>query len=110
MFGVSLLNEALQTVEGSATVTQVATVEEALTTIKKGVDLVITHWCWRQEPGSTGEDLLQAIRTQDLRTPVLVFSQAGQADVRKPVAFGLGAAGYTYSWETLVGEIERILG
>jgi len=72
--------------------------------------LVITHWGWRHEPGSTAEDLLQSMRNEDLRAPVLVFSQTEQADIRKPIALALGAADYTYSWENLVGAIERILG
>ena len=33
-----------------------------------------------------------------------------QAAERKPIALGLGAADYTYTWESLVGAIERVLG
>ena len=110
VFGVQLLKEGLQSMDGRASVIEVGTVEEALKTIKTGADLVITHWGWRREPGSTAEDLLQSMRSEDLRAPVLVFSQEEQAAERKPIALGLGAADYTYTWESLVGAIERVLG
>jgi hypothetical protein len=71
-------------------------------------DLVITHWGAKNRP-PTALALLQDMRQGGQDVPLLVFSTAGQADVRKPLALGNGAQAYCFRWETLFREIERVL-
>ena len=108
LFGMELLRHAANLVTGSAEITQVASVDQAVEALQSPTDLVISHWGRRNEPGSTAEDLLIAVRSQGLEAPVVIFTQHLGADERKERAMQLGAAAFTFKWETLVGEIQRI--
>jgi CheY-like chemotaxis protein len=108
LFGIELLQHAARKATESTQVIQVGSVQEATRALQIPTDLVITHWGRRSEPGSTAEDLLTAMRSQGLEAPVVVFTQHREADERKRRALQLGAAAYTFKWETLVGEIQRI--
>lgn len=78
-------------------------------------DLLITHWGTRRARDadgnsiSTAERLMYEMRAQDFRCPVLVFSIAEPANVRKPIALGLGAQGYYFTFGGLLRGIERVL-
>jgi len=79
-------------------------------------DLVITHWgegaarddARRRIPAAVR--LLTGIRTRDLRCPVVIFAAAEGAEQRTPIALGLGAQAYCFSFEGLYRTIERVLG
>lgn len=53
--------------------------------------------------------LLEAMRREDLRCPVVVLSTSTAADARKQAALGLGAQAYCFRWESLFREVQRIL-
>jgi len=78
-------------------------------------DLVITHWgdgAARTPDGSscsTAVGLLTAMRTRDLRCPVIVFASAVNADERKRVVLRLGALAYCFSFSDLYRTIEDAL-
>lgn len=72
-------------------------------------DLIITHWGYKPKQSSTAQELLQQMRQQDIRVPVLIYSTYEHAGERKPVALGLGVQGYYYSTEGLLKAIERVL-
>ena len=105
--------------EGTALVT-VATADEGLAELEapRGgapFDLVITHWgegaarddAGRRTPAAVR--LLSGIRTRDLRCPVVIFAAAEGAEQRKPIALGLGAQAYCFSFEGLYRTLERVL-
>jgi len=77
-------------------------------------DLVITHWgdgAARTSDGSscsTAVGLLTAMRTGDLRCPVIVFASAVDADERKNVILRLGALAYCFSFSALYRTIEAV--
>ncbi|MDA0334275.1 MAG: SIR2 family protein [bacterium] len=99
----------------------VSTAEEgvaALASAENGgesFDLVITHWgeAGALTPGgkpcSTAVGLLGAIRTRDLRCPVIVFASATNANERKPAVLGMGALAYCYTFADLYRRIEETL-
>ena len=81
----------------------------------KPFDLVITHWgdgSARTPHGSscsTAVGLLTAMRTGDLRCPVIVFASAVNADERKRVILRLGALAYCFRFSDLYRAIEDAL-
>lgn len=99
--------------EGLDRFVQVETVERAIEALRSPpgrpcpFQLVITHWGADTEP-STAETLLEAMRREDLRCPVVVFSTSSEAEARKEVALGLGAQAYCFRWESLFREVQRI--
>jgi hypothetical protein len=52
--------------------------------------------------------LLEQMRREDLRCPVVVFSASTEADARKQAALGLGAQAYCFRWESLFREVQRL--
>jgi hypothetical protein len=72
----------------------------------KAFDIVITHW--GHEP-STAEHLLQGMRREDLRSPVIVFSTKTEADARKKKALSLGAQAYCYEYDALLRALDHVL-
>ena len=93
---------------------KVLNAEEAMEAFKPApeevkYDLVITHWGYTRGQASTAQKLLQHIRKEDIRVPVLIYSMRQYADERKPIALGLGAQGYYHSTEGLLKAIERVL-
>lgn len=91
-----------------------ATPEQALPMLYKAsrrdpFDLVITHWGADTGPEPAAVRLLQGIRREDLRAPVIVFASNEDMDERKRTALGLGAQDYCFGFETLFRTIERVL-
>jgi hypothetical protein len=107
---------------------QVETVEQALAALRSPTgqpcpfQLVVTCWGAKQDP-PTAVVLLEHMRAEDLRCPVVVFSTAPQVDAlettalettalettaRKTTALTLGAAAYCSRWESLFREVQRI--
>lgn len=80
----------------------------------KPFDLVITHWGDGQAQDDeesvtpTAVRLLQGIRRDDLRVPVLVFASDADAERRRNEALGLGALAYCCQFETLLRKIEEV--
>jgi hypothetical protein len=72
-------------------------------------DLMITHWGRSGGQLPVAVRLLEGMRKQDLRCPVLVFSRARDANVRKPQALALGAQGYCFTDDGLLRAIEHVL-
>jgi hypothetical protein len=108
-----LVDAAREAGHPGAEVVSVPSAEDALDVLRRmdhdreSVDLVITHW-GRVE--HTAEQLLGAIRTSDLRVPLIVFAGYENGEVRKRVALALGAQGYYHSWEGLRRGIEQVFG
>ena len=69
---------------------------------------MITHWGMEHAP-PTAVALLEGMRRQDLRSPVLIFSTRRDANARKPEALALRAQDYCFSNEGLLHSIKRIL-
>lgn len=95
-------------------ITHAADAEEALQRLKapgqkRVYDLVLSHWGYKPGQASTAERLLQTIRKDDIRVPVVIYSTREHADERKPIALGLGAQGYYFTNDGLLQAIERIL-
>ena len=78
-------------------------------------DLAITHWGDGAAPTPDGAScpgavgLLTAMRSRDLRCPVIVFAGPGNADERKRTALGLGALAYCFSFGGLYRTVEDAL-
>jgi hypothetical protein len=99
----------------------VDTADEGVAAIESGVsqdrpfDLVITHWGHNaaQTPGGlqcpTAVGFLSAIRSRDLRCPVIVFAREIGAPQRKLTALGLGALAYCFDFSSLYRTIEDAL-
>lgn len=91
----------------------VATADEGLQALAAAAagsspfDLVISHWGGARAP--TAVRLLEGMRRQDLRSPVLIFSSQHHAETRKTEALALGAQGYYFSNDGLLRGIERVL-
>lgn len=91
----------------------VQTVEQAIVALRGPrnepcpFSLVITHWGADASP-PTAVALLERMRAEDLRCPVVVFSTAPDADARKITALALGAQAYCFRWESLFREVQRI--
>jgi len=98
----------------SFSVEPTSTAEEALSLIKANQEastpfhLVITHWGSRSKP-PVAIRLLEGMRAQGLRSPVLIFSTRKGANARKPHALALGAQAYCFSDDGLLRSIQRIL-
>ena len=92
---------------------QLQTLEQAITALWSPpgtpcpFQLVVTHWGSNETP-PTALALLEQMRRQDLRCPVVVFSTPSEADARKQAALGLGAQAYCFRWESLFREVQRI--
>jgi len=95
---------------------QVRTVDEAVTALqtaaqeKRPFDLVITHWGFQARSQSVAEQFLSAMRRQDLRGPVLIFSGESDVEKRRRHALSLGAYEYCWTFGGLLRAIERVLG
>jgi DNA-binding NarL/FixJ family response regulator len=117
------LREAVKLVGGEhASVQHVPSVEEAARLLRpypepSGYDLVISHF---GEPpiGSAAapakipaaaENLLSTIRKQDIRVPVIVYSQRKDLSERKASVLQLGAHGYYFTLRGLLKGIESVL-
>jgi len=91
-----------------------STAENALSCIRANqeastpFDLVITHWGSRRTP-PTAVRLLEGMRGQGLRSPVLIFSTHDDASARKARALALGAQAYCFSDDGLLRAIQSIL-
>lgn len=72
-------------------------------------DLVITHWGQNQGPTPTAVRLLEGLRRQDLRCPVIVFATRKYAGTCKPQALRLGAQAYCFTNDDLLRAIEYVL-
>ena len=78
-------------------------------------DLAITHWgdSAAQTPDGAScpaaVGLLTAMRSRDLRCPVIVFAGPGNADERKRTALGLGALAYCFTFGGLYRTVEDAL-
>jgi hypothetical protein len=109
-----LAHEARGVRPGSVQVELCSSGDEALGRIEAAqraatpYDFVISHWGSKYEP-PTAVRLLEGMRQQDLRVPVLIFSRKVHADVRKPQALAMGAQAYCFSNDGLMRSIERIL-
>jgi hypothetical protein len=88
--------------------------EDALRRLKAAADssspfdLVITHWGAKQGTLPTAVALLEGMRKQDLRCPVIIFSTREHANVRKPQALVLGAQAYCFTNDGLLRAIEHV--
>lgn len=69
-------------------------------------DIVITQW---GRLPSTAEELLEGMRRQDLRAPVIVFSKPIDATARKKKALALGAQAYCYRYDELLRALDHVL-
>ena len=92
----------------------VSTVDQALVRLATcGYDLVITHLGHGASPphASTAEALLEQMQRPRHGAPVVVFGSHAteHADANKRRSLRAGASAYTYSWDALFREIERIL-
>jgi hypothetical protein len=73
-------------------------------------DLVITRWGHHPNRPADAVVLLEGLRREDVRAPVVVFASGAHADVNREAALGLGALEYTSDWETLFEVIDRRFG
>ena len=95
---------------------QVRTVDEAVTSLqtaaqeKNPFDLVITQWGHQKGKEAVAERLLNVMRIQDLRSPVLIFSSNTDTAERRRLALALGAQEYCWEFGGLLRAIERVLG
>jgi hypothetical protein len=71
-------------------------------------DLVITRFGWREDGSSDFEHLLKAMRSQDLRAPVIVFASGYHRDENRPKVLAMGAYAYTDTWEELFRTMEEL--
>lgn len=94
-------------------IVSVRDVEAAAGALRDGPwDLVLTHWGEgdASDGTSNAEALLKVIRSEDHRVPVIVYSVAERAAVRRPVVISLGAQAYTGGHRELFAAIVRTLG
>jgi CheY-like chemotaxis protein len=95
---------------------QVRTVDEAVASLQMAAqqerpfDLVITQWGHQKGKEPVAERFLNAMRTQNLRSPVLIFSSNADTAERRRRALALGAHEYCWSFSGLLRAIERVLG
>ncbi|WP_164018043.1 SIR2 family protein [Pyxidicoccus trucidator] len=101
---------------GTLQVTHVRSVEKAIAALRsekmknEQFDLVISHFGQELKGLTVAERLLEAMRHQDLRSPVLIFSKNDDASERRRRALALGAHEYCWSFGGLLRAIERVLG
>lgn len=76
---------------------------------KRPFDLTISHWGHSRGRSPTVVRLLEGMRSEDLRCPVILFSTREHADERKPVALGLGAQAYCFTNGALLKAIVGVL-
>ncbi len=78
-------------------------------------DLVISHWGADRvlecdgERLANGPRLLKLMRREDLRAPVVLFSNPTEVPERKRLALQLGARAYCYTYPALFRELEAIV-
>lgn len=92
--------------------------QEAIARIEREppFDLIVTHWGEGQSTRRDGatcanaERLLGELAGIEKRAPVIVFAAKRDAAERKQRALRAGAVAYTFTWERLFEEIERVLG
>lgn len=70
-------------------------------------DLVISRWGHHEKRAADAIVLLETMREDDIRVPVVVFASGHWAKVNRENAFRLGALEYTSSWKNLFAVIER---
>lgn len=93
---------------------QTSTIHDALARLAtRDYDLVITHFGHGTSPphGSTAEAFLDRMDRPHHGAPVVVFGSYSteHAEANKRRSLRAGASAYTYSWDGLFREIERIL-
>lgn len=71
-------------------------------------DLVITHFGFEGADPSNAERLLMAMRGQDLRAPVVVFSSGAHRERNRQRVLDLGALAYTETWPELFRTLHRL--
>jgi hypothetical protein len=92
---------------------QAETLEHAIGHLQKAkrgrhCDLVITRFGWREDGSSDFEHLLKAMRSQDLRAPVIVFASGSYRRENRPKVLAMGAYAYTDTWEELFRTMEEL--
>lgn len=104
-FGERLLREA-----SPDSVRCVDTIEDGLAALcedgEMSTDLVITRWGHAGAGHSDAEQLIRAMRTRDILSPVIVFAK--DIDANRTRALRLGAFAYEHEWSGLFGAIERL--
>ncbi len=85
-------------------------VEQALDALRgrsEPFDLVISHF-GHSRGGSNAEKLLEAMRKEDLRAPVIVFASEAYRRENRPMVLRLGAFAYEHEWGALFDRIEDL--
>jgi hypothetical protein len=106
--GVAYLREASR---GLCTIDLEPSHSSAIARAKSGnYDLVITRWGHHPKRPADAVVLLEGLRREDVRTPVVVFASGAHAVENREAALRLGALEYTSDWETLFEVIDRRFG
>jgi CheY-like chemotaxis protein len=102
-YGAKLLTDAADATGGATRIDQVRSVDEAVAALDAAAaDLVIVD-------RPLAEGLLRAMRSKDLRSPVVVFARGDRNDADRRLALSLGATDALWEWADLFQEIERVL-
>lgn len=104
-YGAALLRDAAADAGGATQVRTATSAEAALDALRAGgVDLVLLD-------GPLAEQVLVAMRAEDLRAPAVVFSRTGGTGgiVDRRSALALGATDALTEWGDLFREVARIL-
>jgi hypothetical protein len=114
-FGMRFLKGAAEGAERPCEIVQVETWEEGVEQLEGQTwDLVLSHWGHARgggeeaAPVSVAQRLLREMRSRGLEAPVIVFAWKEHADDNKRASLRLGAQAYTFEWQTLFREIERV--
>jgi CheY-like chemotaxis protein len=97
--------------EERCTIDTVATPDEAMARLAAGAyDLVLSRW--GHTPGGVPDavTLLERMRRQDVRAPLIIFAWRQHAAENRERALRLGALEYVSTWETLFQLIDRRFG
>jgi len=95
---------------GSVRVEEVRQLDEAVGLLaSEDFDLVITHY-GRDSSPPVAVRLLQAMRRNDYRAPVVVFASEWEAAARRREVMRLGAVDYIVPWSDLFRRIVEVLG
>jgi hypothetical protein len=73
----------------------------------KPYDLVISRWGHHPNRKSDAETLLEGMRKEDLRAPVVIFASRAGIALNREAALKLGVLEYTASWDRLFEVIDR---
>lgn len=93
---------------GLCTIDLAGSPDEAFARLPDGrYDLVITRWGHHPRAAPDAVVLLEKMRANDVRVPVVVFASGAFAGENRERALGLGALEYTSDWEALFEVIDR---